>query len=868
MDSSKFYGQNIQAERANSDTQYGEINKTPIKFVKEKPIDIYKYTSSSSNKYINNIGLIFYNKPITETNKSGILYVRYFEGIQKGMLLQKLSNDNKYDYFVIDDVGTNGGMYLKYHEVKQFDTYRPYLLSGGNPTKLETDTTWSVDETKYQIKTFFRESDENAFYFYTTPQVDIQFENTSGLNFVTSKTPYINASKWEYGRTYGPGDYVYRDSDGKRRYYECIISTSVAMPGDSTDVDKAAWAVLGDGINVYNYKSRYNKDTIVWYQSIPDGITVSTYDKSVKYTTGAVVYYQLNEYAPKIYYKATQDIAAAKEGENGEIPGISNKWQELPGEYYISLTNIPAGIIPSGDNLGIYWEVYVGVLYEEDRGFKYELYSDLKAYKRGDIVFYRGKYYLVIKDIESEPPVDNKLWEKYTDITEDIEYPYGYRGYYNGRYCQCINDNGAVGPRDKDDVDNVNWEYVNEENGDIYTNGYRTEVYNDESAKYTDFMETEVYSVGRMVFYNGERYQMYVPQFNDAKSYSVGEYVYTITNDSKKKKEYFLCIQNVSGTNENKIAQPSVDKAHWLQVENVTTTPLISNDEYYIQYNSWSNSKLYKEGDIVLYNNKYYVYINDNHTKMNSYSPDITYSVGDLVRLRTESDGVVTYKWKYCLTSGMGNIDDPNAWTDINPEIKIDGYNPSEFWTEYYGFMYVGKYSENTYENADETSDSYIQYKYNDVVFNNNQYYIYVNPVFNGVGRQEYRGAIINTSLNSINKTIEYYKAGDPGYNVGDIVIYNDKYFICYNSTTDKHFSPSNRNYFALYPWQEFTTEISERTVVCIGEYEQQQYIQWKSVQWFLYDENAENVLDKSEILYDGDLTYTFHGVDGREKGK
>lgn len=807
---SQFYGKNIQIKDVNEDSDaYGVINSTPFMFIEEEPINIYTYDKDINNKDINNIGLILYNNPVTESNKNGILYIRYFEGIQKGMMLQKLSNDNKYNYFIIDDVGTNGGMYLKYHEVKEFDTYKPYTISetvtNANPITLTADTTWDIDETKYQIKTYFRESDENAFYFYSRPIVDIQFENTAGVNFVTGRTPYVAATIWEAGRTYSKGDYVYVDSD-TRKYFLCLSEDGVTSDIAPTDTN-ANWQLLNTGINIYENNINYKKDTIVSYNNI----------------------------------------------------------------YYIALTNISqsvAPVAPDGENLGIFWETYVGTLYKEDRGFDYSLYNNLKAYKKNDIVFDQGIYYIVLEDIKSEPPTENtNLWGLFTDIDSGILYPYSYFGFYNGKCYQCTNESGSNG------FISSNWKLVTDVNGDEqYKDGLRVNI---DDSLYTDFISNEVYTVERTVFYNGLKYQMRILQFNANTNYNKGEYVMTGEQDNPK---YYLCTNNVSGAGKK---DPSEDTAHWREMDTVNTAPLLEDPQYYDEYDSWKDTKLYDEGEIVLYNNKYYVYINDNRNKKNIYRTELFYNVGDLAKI--QDNGV--YKWKYCKIANPQGQLIINNWVDIAPDNINGTYNSNEFWIEYYGFLYVGNYKENTYSVGDNI-ESYINYYYNNVVYYNNQYYIYKNPNLDGVSstlfrineypiinvegktEEEINNIKINTSLERLSNNIQKYKAGEPGYNIGDIVLYDNKYYICYKETTTDHFSPANRSYWTLYPWQVFITEISERTVVCNGEYSQQQYIQWKSVQWFLYDATGENIIDKSDVIYDGDLTYTFHGVDGREKGK
>ena len=809
----QFYGKNIQIKSPNEDGTintsdgYGVINQTPFKFIEEEPIEIYKYEPSVANPYRNTIGLILYNNPVTASNKNGILYIRYFEGIQKGMMLQKLSNDNKYQYFIIDDVGTNGGMYLKYHEVKEFDTYKSYTISNtvtnANPTKLTTDTTWDIDETKYQIKTYFRESDENAFYFYSRPEIDVQFENSIGVNFVTGTTQLVDADKWEDGKIYGIGDYVYIDDNSKRTYYECIANNTTSNPAASS---ASGWDKLDSGDNIYNREANYTKNTIV--------------------SSGGV------------YYIALTNITQKKT--DGAVTSIE----------------------PSGENLGIFWEVYYGTLYEEDLGFKYSLYNDLKAYKKGDIVFSKGIYYIVIKDILSENPEENEnLWKKFTDIKDDVIYNVDNIGYYEGKCYKCIvNDTNGYENHPS------NWILYDDYLGDEqYKNGLRVingmiDAIGDNL--YTDFNEEEVYTIERTVFYNGERYQVVVQDYVPDKQYKYKSGDYVIYNS-----EYYCCIKDTDGN-----IAPN-NNEYWKLVDVVITSPLLFDTSYYVHYDSWSKDILYNEGDIVLYNNELYVYINDNRNKKNAYREDIEYKIGDIAKI-PDSNGV--YRWMYCIKNTTGTITDAiidECWTEIKPDLLIGNngnytYNYNDFWVLYYGFLYEGNYLENLKTtNEDDEDDSYLNYFYNNVVYYNGQYYQYVNPNLDGVSTEEFRGNEINTSLKRINTLIPKYKTGSPGYDVNDIVIYDNKYYICYNPTTLEHYSPANKSYWALFPWQIFITEINERTVVCHADYNQQQYIQWKSVQWFLYNEHGD-VLDKSEVIYDGNLKYTFHGIDGREKGK
>ena len=215
---------------------------------------------------------------------------------------------------------------------------------------------------------------------------------------------------------------------------------------------------------------------------------------------------------------------------------------------------------------------------------------------------------------------------------------------------------------------------------------------------------------------------MRIPQFDKNTDYNPGEYVVTGVQDNPK---YYLCTNNVTGANEG---DPSKDTAHWREIDIVNTAPLLEDPQYYGEYDSWKDTKLYDEGELVLYNNKYYVYINDNRNKKNIYRTELSYNVGDLAKIL--DNGI--YKWKYCKIANPQGQLILNNWTDIVPD-NIDGaYKSDEFWTEYYGFLYVGDYGENTHIVGGNV-ESYVDYYYNNVVYYNNQYYIYQNPNLNGV---------------------------------------------------------------------------------------------------------------------------------------
>lgn len=205
----------------NTTTQVGEINKTPFKFVEEKPVRIFNtvkvttdtvgekdikdlgnnsrifntssaissilsvtnnsgvditkdcafevgknyiiYTSSSvipsdltiSVKYIpfniqDYTGIIFYNKQVASDLDTGIVYIRPSININKNMIFKEITTTANPTWFNIN--------YFN----KDYN-YIAYIGNQGfNP---------EIDETRYQIKSFYKDSDYNPFSIYKNPEI-------------------------------------------------------------------------------------------------------------------------------------------------------------------------------------------------------------------------------------------------------------------------------------------------------------------------------------------------------------------------------------------------------------------------------------------------------------------------------------------------------------------------------------------------------------------------------------------------------------------------------------------------------------------------------------------------------------------------
>lgn len=223
----------------NNTAQVGEINKTPFKFVEEKPVKIFNiaeettnivsgqdiennsrifntsnaissilsvinnvgvdvtkdcafevgknyiiYTSSSaipsgltiSVKYIpfnirDYTGIIFYNKRATNDSDTGIIYIRPSININKNMIFEEVTTTANPTWFNIN--------YFN----KDYN-YITYIGNQGfNP---------EIDKTRYQIKSFYKDSDYNPFSIYKNPVIETQIETADKNKKILESDGFVN----------------------------------------------------------------------------------------------------------------------------------------------------------------------------------------------------------------------------------------------------------------------------------------------------------------------------------------------------------------------------------------------------------------------------------------------------------------------------------------------------------------------------------------------------------------------------------------------------------------------------------------------------------------------------------------------------
>lgn len=207
----------------NTTTQIGEINKTPFKFVEEKPVRIFNTATENTeieigvqcgnNSYIfsptynaiysiisvktldgvditkdcafevgtkyiiytpNSVtpsplvrvkyipfniqdytGVIFYNKQATTDQDTGIVYIRPSININKNMIFKEITTTANPTWFNIN----------YFNKDYNYITYTGN--QGFNP---------EIDKTRYQIKSFYKDSDYNPFSIYKNPEIITQIE--------------------------------------------------------------------------------------------------------------------------------------------------------------------------------------------------------------------------------------------------------------------------------------------------------------------------------------------------------------------------------------------------------------------------------------------------------------------------------------------------------------------------------------------------------------------------------------------------------------------------------------------------------------------------------------------------------------------
>ncbi len=250
----------------NTTTQVGEINKTPFKFVEEKPVRIFDtatvttkdkvagyslgnnsrifnigsaissilsvtnnngvditkdcafevennyiiYTSSSaipsnltiSVKYIpfniqDYTGIIFYNKQATSNQDTGIVYIRPSISINKNMIFKEVTTTANSTWFNIN----------YFNKDYNYITYTGVNL---HPSLEKKEFNPEIDKTRYQIKSFYKDSDYNPFSIYKNPEIETQIETGDEIKTIESDgfINNIDAMNFTVKSNYSQNSYI------------------------------------------------------------------------------------------------------------------------------------------------------------------------------------------------------------------------------------------------------------------------------------------------------------------------------------------------------------------------------------------------------------------------------------------------------------------------------------------------------------------------------------------------------------------------------------------------------------------------------------------------------------------------------------
>lgn len=132
----------------------GVINSTPIVFFREKPVEIYPLKSGDEKKY----GEIYKtNEFISSSDTKRKVYVRPFIGMSDGM---------QFNYTHYDSADKTNPVFGSL-EIKSLDTENWSFVYD------DKNILFNVDIDTYDIVSFFKNSDENPFYAYDTPSIQI-----------------------------------------------------------------------------------------------------------------------------------------------------------------------------------------------------------------------------------------------------------------------------------------------------------------------------------------------------------------------------------------------------------------------------------------------------------------------------------------------------------------------------------------------------------------------------------------------------------------------------------------------------------------------------------------------------------------------
>lgn len=166
-----YGGQNIQSKASDM----GTLNSSPLAFTYEEPIEIYSTDDLDNDNYA--IGRITTTVGAIAKNTDEDIYIRANNAVEAGQQFRyATSAENNYSYDT--------------QIIKYVNRDLWYI----NPQEgLDSALT---PGTQYSIYSYFKGSDENPFYAYTTPEIELQIQNVAddGNNGNSISSAYTLAS--------------------------------------------------------------------------------------------------------------------------------------------------------------------------------------------------------------------------------------------------------------------------------------------------------------------------------------------------------------------------------------------------------------------------------------------------------------------------------------------------------------------------------------------------------------------------------------------------------------------------------------------------------------------------------------------------
>lgn len=254
LSSKIVYAQNDSNNyQSNSNVTAGSINKTPVLFVQEKPIRLFNTAEPTSqnitvgddwqgyisvgDKISTVTSVTITTETATETATStlspsnysyapGDSYIYIYTDSKPESVTVNFTPYSENDYtgliFYNDTVSATKRVYIRPSAAIKSDML---LVAANNPTQavnitnynsaysyVEYTESWDdvkSDETRYQIKSFYKESDLNSFSFYSDPTITIECKNEA--NKIVDPSSKLDTRNFTATATYNPGsgNYIY-----------------------------------------------------------------------------------------------------------------------------------------------------------------------------------------------------------------------------------------------------------------------------------------------------------------------------------------------------------------------------------------------------------------------------------------------------------------------------------------------------------------------------------------------------------------------------------------------------------------------------------------------------------------------------------